>query len=131
SLRLRPRRPSDPPEVVMPAEGWRLLGELDSPALSDDRHFHLARVLELGLDLARDLVREQDGAVVVDLRRLDDHADLPASLERVDALDALLLAGELLERGEALDVVLEALAAGAGPRGRDRVGGDQQHRLDC
>jgi hypothetical protein len=89
-----------------------------------------ARVLELGLDLACDLVREENRAVVVDLGRLDDDADLAAGLEGVNALDPIAAARELLERGQALDVVLEALAAGAGACCRDRVGGDQEHRLD-
>ena len=37
---------------------------------------------------------------------------------------------ELLQRLEPLDVVLQALAPRTRPRGRDRVGGDQEHRLD-
>ena len=63
-------------------------GDVRRAALADDRHLDLARVLELVLDLARDLVREQDRRVVVDLLRLDDHADLAAGLQRVDLLDA-------------------------------------------
>src|SRR5918992_1201355 len=58
-----------------------LLRDLDRPALPDDDHFHLPRVLELVFDLARDLVREEDGAVVVDLRRLDHDTDLTPRLE--------------------------------------------------
>ena len=87
-------------------------------------------ILELILDLAGDLVREQRGRVVVDLARLDDHADLAAGLQRVHLRDAGLRRRDLLERLEPLDVVLEALAARARPRGGDRVGGDQQHGLD-
>ena len=60
-----------------------LLRDLDRAALADHGHLDLARVLELVLDLARDLVREEHGAVVVDLGRLDDDADLAAGLERV------------------------------------------------
>ena len=56
--------------------------------LADHGHLDLARVLELVLDLARDLVREEDRLVVVDLGRLDDHPDLAAGLERVHPLDA-------------------------------------------
>ena len=41
-----------------------------------------------------------------------------------------MAACELLERLEPLDVVLEALAARAGTGRGDRVGRDQQHRLD-
>jgi hypothetical protein len=45
----------------------RVLRDVHRPALPDDGHLHLARVLELVLDLAGDLVGEEDGAVVVDL----------------------------------------------------------------
>src|SRR3954463_12447403 len=39
----------------------------------------------------------------------------------------LLRGGHLPERLEPLDVLLQAFAARARPRGRDSVGGDQQH----
>ena len=68
--------------------------------------------------------------VVVDLGRLDDHPDLPARLERVDALDPLCASASSSRAVKPLDVALEALAARARARGRDRVGGDQQHGLD-
>ena len=45
----------------------RLFRHLDRAALADHDHLHLARVLELILDLPRDLVREEHGGVVVDL----------------------------------------------------------------
>ena len=51
-----------PPQILL------LLGDFDRAALADDRHLDLARILELVLDLARDLVRQQHGAVVVHLR---------------------------------------------------------------
>src|SRR5207249_2070485 len=76
------------------------------------------------------LMREQYGSVVVDLLRLDDDADLAAGLERVDLLDAVVPRRDLLERLETLDVLLQALAARARPRSRDRVRRDHQHRLD-
>src|SRR5262245_23469389 len=98
---------------------YGLLRELDRAALPDHRHLDLARILELALDLARDLVREQHRLVVVDLRGLHHDADLPARLQREHPLDSLLLGGDLLEVFETLDVVLEALAAGARARGRD------------
>ena len=71
-------------------------------------------ILEVLLDLARDLVREEHGRVVVDLAGLDHHADLAAGLEREDPLDTLLGGRDLLQGLEALDVVLEALAARTG-----------------
>src|SRR5262249_19095728 len=88
--------------------------DVDGAALADDRDLHLARIFELVLDLACDLVRQKDGAVVVHLTRLDDHADLAAGLQRIHLLHPRLLRCELLERRETLDVVLEALAPGAG-----------------
>src|SRR5215208_7271685 len=97
-----------------PASTQASLRDVDRARLPDHRHLHLARVLEVVLDLARDLVREQDRSVVVDLVWLHDHANLPPCLERVDALDAGVRLRELLERREALDVVLEALAARSG-----------------
>src|SRR5207244_1282348 len=109
---------------------WPLLGELDRALLADDRHLDLARVLELLLDVAGDLVREQLRLVVVDLLGLDDHPDLAPCLQGVDALDSLPLARELLERLEPLDVRLQALAPRARARRGDRVGGDQQDSLD-
>src|SRR5919201_3600987 len=55
--------------------------------LPDDGHLDLAGVLELLLDLAGDLVREQHGAVVVERARQHHHADLAAGLHRVDLVD--------------------------------------------
>src|SRR5207249_4611283 len=103
---------------------WRLLRELDRARLPDHGHLDLARVLELALDLAGDLMRQEHRCVVVDLARLYDDADLAARLERVDLLDSGLLCRDLLERLQPSDVALEALAACAGPRRRDRVGRD-------
>src|SRR3954469_8701833 len=108
----------------------QLLRVIDGPALADDRDLDLARVFELVLDLAGDLVREEDGGVVVDLLRLDEYADLAPGLEGVDAIDAFVAGGDLLERLQPLDVLLQALAPRARPRSRDRVGRDQQHGLD-
>ena len=58
----------------------RLLRDFDCPRLPDHGHLDLARVLELVLDLPRDLVRQERGAVVVDLGGLDDHPDLATGL---------------------------------------------------
>jgi hypothetical protein len=65
-----------------------LLRHLDGAALANDDDLDLARVLQLIFDLTGDLVREQDGSVVVDLGRLDDHADLPSRLQRVGLRNA-------------------------------------------
>src|SRR3954462_15883001 len=90
--------------------------------LPDHGDLDLARVLELLLDLARDLVREQDGAVVVEGARLHHHADLAARLHGVDLVDAVVARGDVLEVVQSLDVLLERLAAGAGARAGERVG---------
>ena len=82
------------------------------------------------LDLASDLVRQERRLVISDLLGLDDHANFAAGLQRIHALDAGLLRGELLERLEPLDVRLEALPARARPGGGHGVGGDHEHRLD-
>ena len=130
--RLRPatRAPRRRPSVGRSVPR-RLLRHLDRAALADDDHLHLARVLELILDLAGDLVREEHGAVVVDLGRLDDDADLAARLERVRLRHAGLRGRDLLERLEPADVVLEALPArarAARPRSRRRRSGARPRR---
>src|SRR5215218_11144183 len=106
-----------------------LTSVVGGPRLPDDGHLDLAGVLELLLDLAGDLVGEQDGAVVVERAGLDHHADLAAGLHRVDLVDAVVAGGDVLEVAQALDVLLERLAAGAGTRARERVGGLDDHRL--
>src|SRR3954467_4675807 len=98
--------------------------------LPDHGHLDLARIFELLLDLARDLVREQDGAVVVEGAGLHHHADLAARLHGVDLVDAVVARGDVLEVAQALDVLLERLAASAGARARERVGGLDDHGLD-
>src|SRR4051794_29807610 len=98
--------------------------------LPDHGHLDLARIFELLLDLARDLVREQDGAVVVEGAGLHHDADLAARLHGVDLVDAVVAGGGVLEVARALAVLLERLAAGAGARARERVGGLDDHGLD-
>src|SRR4051794_22894998 len=92
------------------------LREVDRPRLADDRHLDLPRVLELGLDLARDGPAERHRGVVADRLGRDDDPDLAAGLHRVDLLHALVAGGDVLELAQALDVLLERLATGAGPR---------------
>src|SRR5207249_4026186 len=50
-------------------------GDVDRPALPDHGHLHLTRVLQLILDLARDLMGQKCRRVVVELARADDDAD--------------------------------------------------------
>ena len=74
--------------------------DVDGTALTNHRHLDLARVLELVLDLPRDLVREQDRLVVVDLGRLDDDANLAPCLQGVDLLDAAVVRRQPLPYAE-------------------------------
>src|SRR5688572_13800143 len=76
------------------AAGWASACVVGRARLPDHRDLDLAGVLELLLDLARDLVREQDGAVVVERARLHHHADLAAGLHRVDLVDAVVAGGD-------------------------------------
>src|SRR5687768_15419894 len=90
-----------------------LTSVVGGPRLPDDGDLDLARVLELLLDLPRDLVGEQDGAVVVERAGRDHDADLAPGLHRVDLVHAVVAGRDLLEVAEALDVLLERLAARA------------------
>src|SRR5215212_5107118 len=105
------------PKVVTWYFTWAtLLRVLRRAALADHGHLHLARVLELLLHRASDRVRQERRLVVVDVLRLHDHADLAAGVHGVHLLDARLALGDLLEVAQALDVVLERLAACARAR---------------
>src|SRR5215211_5611666 len=109
--------------------GMALTSVVGGPRLPDDRDLDLAGVLELLLDLAGDLVGEQDGAVVVERARLDHHADLAAGLHGVDLVHAVVAGRDVLEVAQALDVLLERLAAGARARTGERVRRLHEHRL--
>src|SRR4029450_10997479 len=76
---------------------------LDETALSHHGDPDLAGVRQLLLDLLGDVARQRDGLRVADLVAVDEHADLAAGLDRVDAGDAGLGAGERLELLDALD----------------------------
>src|SRR5450830_775125 len=116
--------------AVAPPRRLRLLGDVDGAALADHGDPDLARVVELVLDVPGDLAGQQRRGVVVDLGRLDHHAHLVARLHGEAFLHALLALGDALQRLEPLDVVLERLAAGAGPRRGDGVGGLHKDGLD-
>src|SRR5918998_3411785 len=111
------------PKVVTWKRFMPLSSVVGGARLPDHGDLDLARVLELLLDLARDLVAEQDGAVVVERPGHDHHADLAAGLHRVDLVDALVAGGDVLEVAQALDVLLERLPARARAGTRQRVGG--------
>ena len=100
------------------AHGHGLLGQALCAGLADHDDMDLAGVLHLVLDLLGDVVGEDGCLGVVDLVRLDHDADLAACLHGEGLLDAVMGIGDGLELLQALDVVLIALAAGAGAGGR-------------
>src|SRR5262245_32445839 len=53
-----------------------LTGVVNGPGLANDGHFDLARVLELVLDPAGDVLRQPDGLLVRDVIALDEDPDL-------------------------------------------------------
>ena len=80
---------------------------------SIDHHFNDVSVEAQGAAGVSGLA--QAATVSGDLGRLDDDANLASRLQRVRLRDAGLRHCDLLERRQPLDVVLEALAAGARP----------------
>src|ERR671918_1143026 len=116
-LSMRPRLPPLP-------------RELRRARLPDHRDLDLPGVLELLLDLLRDVTRDRLRLEVVDVLRRHQHADLAAGLHREDLLDALVRRADLLQPLQALDVGLERLTTGAGAAAADRVGDLRQHRVD-
>src|SRR4051794_23085009 len=99
------------------------------PGLPDHGHLDLAGVLELLLDLAGDLVAEQDRAVVVERAGDDHHADLAARLHGVDLVDAVVAGGALLVVSPAPYVLLQRLTPGAPARAGEPAGGPDEHAL--
>src|SRR3954447_14351090 len=97
------------PKVVTWKRFTALTSVVGRARLPDHGDLDLPRVLELLLDLAGDLVAEQDGAVVVERARYDHDADLAPGLHGVDLVDAVVAGGDLLEVAQALDVLLERL----------------------
>src|SRR3954447_4307124 len=118
------------PKVVTWKRFTALTSVVGRARLPDHGDLDLSRVLELLLDLARDLVAEQHRAVVVERAGHDHDADLAARLHRVDLVHAVVAGGDVLELAQALDVLLERLAARAPPGARERGGGLDEHRLD-
>ena len=90
--------------------------DIDGARLANDRNLDLTRILQLPLDLACDFVAEQCSSIVIDLFGLDHYPDLAPGLHRVAALHPALGGGDLLQRLQALDVVLRLSPR---PPGRD------------
>src|SRR3954454_10531406 len=118
------------PKVVTWKRFIALSSVVRRPRLADDGHLDLAWILELLLDLAGDLVAEQDRAVVVERAGHDHHADLAAGLHGVDLVDAVVAGRDLLEGAPGPYVLLARLAAGAWPCAGERVGGLDDHGFD-
>src|SRR5436309_1325180 len=74
-----------------------LLRVINRPHLADYSHFDLSRILQLRLDLARDVLRQPDGLLVADLLRVHDDAKLAPGLDGEALGDALHLIGDRLE----------------------------------
>src|SRR5437773_1495320 len=104
-----------------------LAGKIHRPGLADDDHLDLARVLELALDLAGDLIRQLARLGVVDGVRGYDDAHLASRLDRDHLLHTGEVARDLLELGEPLHVCLERFAPRPGARARDGVRGLNDH----
>ena len=98
-----------------------LLGVLGAAGFADDVDPDLAGILHLLLDGLGDLLRQNADAVVVDILGLDHDAHLAAALDGVALFDALEAVGNLFQLLQPLDVVLQALPAGAGPGRGNRV----------
>src|SRR5439155_17308622 len=111
-----------------------LFGVLHRASLANDRDFHLTGVLQRVLDLLRDVSGEARGLKIVELLGLDDNADLATRLDRERFLDAGEAVGDARELLQTLDGIRDDLAASAGSRRADGVGGrdegaDHRHRL--
>src|ERR1044071_2203181 len=111
-------------------EPMRLFRIFDHTHLANHRHFDLTRILQLRLDLPRDVFRQPDRLLVGDLLGVDDDAKLAPRLNREALRHAVHRVRDRLEALETVHVILENLAARAGPCGRERVGGVDEHGLD-
>src|SRR2546428_14184019 len=92
------------------------------PHLANDRHLDPPRVLHPGLDLLRQVGRQERELVVVHLVGPGDHPDLAPRLDGIGLLHAFHLVREPLELLDPAHVVHDALAPRAGTRSGDGVG---------
>src|SRR5215210_8932895 len=138
-MREGPRRtPSTPVRRAKPAPRslWgpstrdpRLPRYLADPALSDNGHLYLARILQVRLYLLGNVVGQLGGDPVVHLRGLDHYPYLTSGLDSVGFIYPSVAEGDVLQGAEALYIGLRRLAPCAGAGRRDRVCGGDQHVL--
>src|SRR4051812_2952961 len=107
---------------------WRLwnvsppsLGHLHAAGFSDNRDLDLAGILQFAFDLQSNGAREREGLLVVYLFRLNEHTQLPASLDGECFLDARQGAGNAFQIFNAFQISRHALGPCAGTRGADGV----------
>src|SRR5512138_1067183 len=105
---LSARRPGDPKMSAMKRRFTPGLARVFHGArLADHHDLDLAGVLQLALDAAGDVAGELGGPRVVHVLRLHHDAHLAPGLDRVGLLDPREGVGDLLQRLQALHVVLD------------------------
>src|SRR6266571_9150398 len=98
------------------------------PHLADDRHLDPPGIFHPGLDLLRQIGRQERELVVADLVGPGDHPDLAARLDGIGLLHSLHLVRDPLQLLDPAHVVDDALAPRARTRAGDGVGGRHQDR---
>src|SRR5581483_1579936 len=107
-----------------------LSSDLEGASFANDRDTNLTRILKGFLDLLGDVPGQANGPEIIDLLRFDNNTHFAACLDCEALLDALERVRNLLQRLEALDVVLDALVPGARPRPADGVRGLHDHGFE-
>src|SRR6266516_1403274 len=111
-------------------QATRLPGVLGRADLADHGDLDLTRVLQLFLDLLRDIARDHRRRQVVNRLGLHEDPDLASRLHRVHLLDPRERVADLFESLESLDVGLERLATRARAPAADAVGDLREQRVD-
>src|SRR5512147_1889296 len=81
--------------------------KIHRPRLSDDHYFDLSRILELGFDASRDLLRERGHPNVVNVVRRHQHTNLTTGLDREHLVHTTIARRDPLEPFQALHIRLE------------------------
>src|SRR5918999_3183436 len=105
STPVRRAKPA-PRSLYGPSTSVPLLpGHLANPALADNRHLYLARILEVTLYLLGDVVGQLGGDTVVHFGGLDHYPYLASGLDRIGFVYASMAEGDVLH-GLHLDLVV-------------------------